>query len=312
VSKSTAAQIEDLLFDNYQKFFQKSEEKRRWSIWKDVPWEQANHEASDVTAEIVQFFSAVEMYLPDYTAKMMQLIRESRGRAWFHVNWGFEESKHSLVLEEWLLRSGKRTEEQVQDFAQSLLDGKGWELPFDHPRQMMIYTMIQELATGLNYVNLRRRAQSENDGALAGLLRWVAADESAHYNFYRSGVKAYLRLEPAETVADIRFVFEQFAMPGQTLIPGWEQCSRAIDKAGVYGPRQYLQKVRRPIIDDLGLTREQMKATGLPEDEADTLADRAEEARLAKETAVLGRTFSLPASVSPLRPPHRANIIRLR
>jgi acyl-[acyl-carrier-protein] desaturase len=54
------------------------------------------------------------MYLPDFTAKLLNMIRRSRGRAWFHVNWGYEESKHSLALEAWLLASGHRTEEQRQ------------------------------------------------------------------------------------------------------------------------------------------------------------------------------------------------------
>lgn len=216
-----------------------------------------------------------------------------------------------MVLEEWLLRSGKRTEEQVKDFADSLLDGKGWELPFDHPRQMMIYTMVQELATGLNYVNLRRRAISENDGALAGLLKWVAADESAHYHFYRSGVKAYMELEPAETIADIKFVFEQFSMPGQALIPGWDQCSRAIDKAGIYGPRMYLQKVRTPILEHLKLTRGQLKAAGVAEEQSDAMADRAEQAEHDAADAQADRTHSLPPSL-PILPPCRKGIMRIR
>lgn len=310
MKRSAASEIEDILYKNYLKFFQRAEEKRRWSIEKDVPWALANPESSDITADIVQFFSAVEMYLPDYTAKMMHIIRASRGRAWFHLNWGYEESKHSMVLEEWLLRSGKRTPEQVQDFANSLLDGKGWELPFDHPRQMMIYTMIQELATGLNYVHLRQRAQTENDGALAGLLKWVAADESAHYHFYRSGVKAYLEREPEETVADIRFVFSQFEMPGQALIPGWEQTSRSIDKAGIYGPRQYLQKVRDPILKHLNLTREQLKGAGIAPPEAEAMADTVEEQAAHEKLQSLCRTYSFSFQVKQLLPPKRPGMVR--
>src|SRR5262245_40872397 len=131
--KSVTAQIEDLFFENFLKYFKNAEEKRRWNIETDIPWEQANPKASDLTAEVIQFFSAVEMFLPDYTSKMMFLIRQSRGRAWFHLNWGYEESKHSMVLEEWLIRSGKRTEEQIKDFENQLL-GAEWQLPFDSPR----------------------------------------------------------------------------------------------------------------------------------------------------------------------------------
>jgi hypothetical protein len=85
---------------------------------------------------------------------------------------------------------------------------------------MIVYTMIQEMATGLNYVNLRKRAIEEGDGALAKTLSWVSADESAHYNFFRKGVKAYLELEPEETISDVKFVFDNFAMPAQYQIPG--------------------------------------------------------------------------------------------
>jgi acyl-[acyl-carrier-protein] desaturase len=263
--RSVASQIEDIFHDNCLRFFQNAEAKRRWSIERDINWNGVNPESSELTALIVQFFSAVEMYLPDYTAKMMQMIRHSRGRAWFHMNWGYEESKHSIVLEDWLIRSGKRTVEQVRAFENTLLTGEQWELPFDHPRQMLIYTMIQELATGLNYTNLRRRAQDEGDMALSSLLRWVAADESAHYNFYRKGVKVYLQLEPEETIADIKYVFDNFAMPARTLIPGFDECSKAIDAAGIYGPRMFLQRVRHPILEDLGITRQQLKTVGLNE-----------------------------------------------
>ena len=295
-AKSVNSQIEDLFYENYLKFFQRAEEKRRWNIERDVPWHLVNPASSELTATIVQFFSAVEMYLPDYTSKMMHMIRQSRGRAWFHLNWGYEESKHSMVLEDWLIRSGKRSEKQVRLFERSLLSGEGWELPFDNPRQMVIYTMIQELATGLNYINLRRRAEDEGDMALSGLLRWVAADESAHYNFYRKGVKAYLLLEPDETIADLKYVFDHFAMPARTLIPGFDECSKAIDEAGIYGPRMYLQKVRQPILEDLGVTRHQLKTIGLPAAEADALADRAEALAEDKKLSLFARTYSISSA----------------
>ncbi|MES2461364.1 MAG: acyl-ACP desaturase, partial [Armatimonadota bacterium] len=192
---SVTAQVEEIFFENFLKYFKNAEEKRRWSIDKDIPWDKTSPNSTEVTAQIVESFTAVEMYLPDYTHKIMELIRRSRGRAWFQANWGFEESKHSIVLEEWLIRSGKRTEEQMREFENQLL-GAEWQLPFDSPRQMIIYTTIQELATGVNYTNLRRRAESEGDEALARTLRWVSADESAHYNFFRKGVKTYLALEP--------------------------------------------------------------------------------------------------------------------
>lgn len=303
---SVTAQIEEIFFESYLRYFQNAEAKRRWNIERDIPWDKANPASSDVTALIVESFTAVEMFLPDYTHRIMQLIRRSRGRAWFQANWGYEESKHSLVLEEWLLRSGKRTEEQIRDFERRLL-GAEWQLPFETARQMIIYTMVQELATSINYTNLRRRAEEEHDEALARTLRWVSADESAHYNFFRKGVKAYLSLQPEETVADIKYVFEHFTMPAHALIPEWEERGAAIEASGIYGPKMYLAKIRRPILDDLGITRQQLKDAGLPHPEADEIADRDEQQEKDEQAAALSRTWSLPSE--PLAPPRRRRVL---
>ena len=250
------------------------------------------------------------MYLPDYTHKIMELVRRSRGRAWFQSNWGYEESKHSMVLEEWLLRSGKRTEEQVRAFEHELL-GAEWQLPFDTPRQMIIYTMIQEMATGLNYTNLRRRAETEQDIALARTLAWVSADESAHYNFFRKSVKAYLLLEPVETIADIKFVFDHFAMPAHALIPGWAERAEAIEASGIYGPKMYLGKIRRPILEDLNISRQQLKDAGLPTAEADAVADKAEETTEESRQSAAARSHSFAPLPDTVMPPSRRRVLTL-
>jgi len=307
---SVTAQIEEIFFESYLKYFRNAEERRRWNMERDIPWDKVNPATSDLTADIVESFCAVEMYLPDYTHRIMELIRRSRGRAWFQANWGYEESKHSIVLEEWLLRSGKRTEEQVRDFERQLL-GAEWQLPFETPRQMIIYTMIQEMATGLNYTNLRRRAEEEGDEALARTLRWVSSDESAHYNFFRKGVKAYLALQPEETIADVKFVFEHFAMPAHALIPGWEKRGQDIEAAGIYGPKMYLGKIRRPVLEDLGISRQQLKDAGLPIAEADEIADRTEEQAEALAHGKRNGVHSLPAHPAPLTPPSRCRILSL-
>jgi acyl-[acyl-carrier-protein] desaturase len=258
--------IEERFFHLYMEFFRLAEERRRWNLWKDIPWESANPNTSPLVADVVEAFSAVEMFLPDYTAKILHLIRKSRGRAWFQANWGYEESKHSLTLAEWLVRSGKRTEEGMRAYENSLLDNAEWELPFDHPRQMIIYTMIQELATWLNYWNLKARVEEEGDLALARALHLISADEKTHYNFFRKGVKIFMDFEPAETLADLKYVFDNFQMPAHTLIPGWDEKARQIHSAGIYGPREYIRKVYEPILTDLGLTREELKAAGAPSD----------------------------------------------
>jgi acyl-[acyl-carrier-protein] desaturase len=270
------AKIEKQFFENFLKFFHQAEERRRWNIERDIPWERANGATTERTASIVEAFSGVEMYLPDYTSKMLHMIRRSRGRAWFQANWGYEESKHSLTLDRWLIASGHRTSEQIENFADQLL-GEEWELPFDHPRQMICYTMIQELATYVNYTNLWEQARKEGDEALVKALQLIRRDEAVHYDFFRKGVKLFLEHEPDKLIADLAYVFDHFQMPARYQIPDYEERAKLIAEAGIYTARDYVRRVKRPILEDLGV-EEHFKKSMPPSKEtpailADPMAD---------------------------------------
>ncbi len=258
---STNAQFENRFFELYKEFFNRAEAERRWNVQKDIPWGECNPRVSDEVALIVESFCAVELYLPDYTSKILHLIRKSRGRAWFQANWGYEESKHSLVLEEWLVRSGKRSEKEVRAFADMILE-REWNLPFSTPRQMMIYTTFQELSTGTNYKNLRRKAIEQNDAALATALSFVARDESAHYQFFQDGVKLYMLEDRDGTLEDIRTVLAGFRMPAQDLIPNWEVRGKTIIGEKVFSDRIFYKDIMRPILSNLGTNRQELQTLG--------------------------------------------------
>lgn len=269
MGNSLAKVMEDTFQRNYMRFFEIAEGRRRWNLFTDIPWNKVNPAASSVLGEFVEQFCGVELYLPDYTSKLIQMMRRSRGRGWFLANWGYEESKHSITLETWLLRSGQRTEEGVRDFSDVILENE-WALPFETPRQMMIYTMIQELATHVNYKQLRTVAQQENDEALSVALHFIAADEMAHYGFYRDTIKVYLALDEDNTKADLAFVFKHFAMPALSLVPEAEERGRKLEAMGLYGPRQYVKLVKDPIEKALGignvrqLQRQYLEVDGRP------------------------------------------------
>jgi acyl-[acyl-carrier-protein] desaturase len=132
-----------------------------------IPWDQVKVRAVDEDlVEILEAFYSVEMYLPDYSAKLIALNRENHGMAWFFTNWCYEESKHSMAIEEWLIRSGRRTPAQMELLNHRLLSVE-WTLPFDTSRRMLIYSMFQELATQLNYVNLSKLTAPAGDQAAA-------------------------------------------------------------------------------------------------------------------------------------------------
>lgn len=277
--------MDEFFYRELVKYLKLAEEKRRWNVFTDIAWHEANPETDETLAHCVETFCAVEMYLPDFTSKMLHMIRRSRGRAWFHVNWGYEESKHSMTLEAWLLASGHRTEEQRQQFEKELLEAE-WELPFDHPRQMVCYTMIQELATFWNYRNLEKMASQQKDWALVGALRLISVDERVHYNFFRNTVKEWMKHDEAGTVDDLKYVFEHFTMPGKTQIPRYDESAKILAKTGIYGPREYIKLVKNPILQDLKLDKDFYKMEAR---EATAKAEReAREDALKREQIVVG------------------------
>jgi len=137
--------LEPALWRLYRRFFDQAERRRRWSIEKDIPWAQCNNNLDPVIADVVESFCAVELYLPDYLVHAMPWSRPSRARTWFYANWGYEESKHSLALHDWLLKSGLRSEERMADLEGEIFRHP-WQLPHDNVVAMLAYAMVQERA----------------------------------------------------------------------------------------------------------------------------------------------------------------------
>ncbi len=251
------AQIESRFYDLYLEYFHKAEAHRRWNVLNDVPWDQVAAPNPEV-ASVVQTFMAVEMYLPDYTSKIMQLVRSSRGRAWFQANWGYEESKHSLVLEMWITKSGARSVEQIRAFQDNVLS-REWDLPYDTPLEMIIYTTLQEFATSVNYRNLRRVAQSCNDAALDKALTLLARDETGHFEFFKNGTKLFMETDRDRVLEALNKVIHTFKMPAQTLLPDFGDHGRLVRDLGIFDDRIFIRDVVRPVLKALGVEPEEMR-----------------------------------------------------
>lgn len=241
------------LYREYSTFFAKAERERRWNVYEDVPWDKVNREVTDELALVAETFLGVEMYLPDYVSGALSVVRGSFGQTWFQANWAYEESKHSLVLMEWLLRSGKRSEEQMADFTTRIFDKK-WTLPFTTARQMTIYGCVQEMATFVIYVKQRERAGGEGCEALRTIFDLVARDEIAHTRFYQGIIKFLLEQDRDGTLDDFSYVLEKFEMPGVSLVPNYDDRIEVMRSAGI-DRNVFLQKVYFPILKFLDLSR---------------------------------------------------------
>ncbi|MFL5327480.1 MAG: acyl-ACP desaturase [Gemmataceae bacterium] len=251
-------EMRGLFYRLYREFFDRAERRRRWSITEDIPWDQVNPGMNPAIADVVESFCAVEMYLPDYVAKALPMIRANRGWAWFHANWGYEESKHSLALHDWLLRSGHRTEEQMADLEEAVFAVE-WDLPEDSAQGMLIYAMVQELATWLNYRNLKVRVDEIGDPALSKILGFIAVDERAHHNFYRTVTSHFLEYDRETTLEQLRRVLLGFSMPALHMLAGSQQRTAQIKALDIFDEDKFLREVYQPVLETLGLKSRDLK-----------------------------------------------------
>ncbi|HLG43072.1 MAG TPA: acyl-ACP desaturase [Planctomycetota bacterium] len=242
----------------FLEFFHKAEAERRWNIQRDIPWHRVNHHVNDDLCKIVESFMAVEMYIPDYVSHLVNLCRRSPGRYLFQISWGYEEIKHGLGLREWMLRSGRRTNEELLDFEIELVRNE-WKPDVETPLGMAIYAMFQEKATALNYRNLRSAAAQENDEALTTLLTLIARDETAHYDFFRRVVDVMAREDRTAALREVMHVLKGFRMPAHDLIADWPERGELIVKLGLFNDRMFLEHIVRPILKSLGTSMAELR-----------------------------------------------------
>ncbi len=252
-------QILAALYRLFRDFFDKAEKNRRWSIREDIPWDQCNKSLNRAIADVVETFCAVELYLPDYLAKVIPQNRAMRGRAWFFANWGYEESKHSMVLEDWLLKSGHRTEEQMADLQRDVFAHE-WNLPHECARTMTCYTLTQELATWLHYNRLLDVVRREGgDPALQKILTLVSVDERAHFDFFRRMILIYLEYDREGTLEALRRVVNDFSMPAVHMLADSRMRMEEVKQLRIFDYDIYYKHVFEPILEKLNLTKKDLR-----------------------------------------------------
>jgi acyl-[acyl-carrier-protein] desaturase len=246
--------LAEKMYREYMSFFEKAERTRRWNVFTDVPWEQAATAPKDPDLALcAETFCGVEMYLPDYVAQGINCLRDSFGQAWFQANWAYEESKHALVLREYLLRTGQRTFDQIYEFERAIL-GKRWTKPFTTPRQMTLYGIIQEMTTFVIYNKQERMARERGDELLATIYGYIARDEIAHCRFYEKITGILLQEDPDGVKYDLHYVFRHFTMPANDLVPDYDDRVRVMRTAGI-DRSVFVREVWLTILKRLGLSR---------------------------------------------------------
>ena len=257
-SATMPSTMRDRAYQIYLDFLETAENKRRWNIFNDVPWEKFEaNKATDEVGDRVEIFCTEELYVPDYSSRGLDLSRSMFGMSWFQTCWAFEESRHGLVFREYLTRSGLRSPAEFEALETGTFS-KQWELPFQTVRQMACYGALQEGATFTAYNLQRNKARDAGDEVLEAIFLYVGRDEAAHAGFYRDMLQLELFENREETFADLAHVLSNFKMPGDGLIPNYRQ-RLASSGAGI-SPRAFLARVVWPLLTTLEITREEMKS----------------------------------------------------
>jgi len=250
-------QTQAKIYEIFREYFDRAEKNRRWSLVEDIPWDQANPNTDPALADIIQTFCMVELYLPDYVSKLIPQVRAHRGRAWMLANWGYEESKHSMAFCDWLLRSKLRSDEQMTDIINTTLSHE-WHLPHDNSRAMLAYTTFQELATQLNYRNLRRILAGKCP-ALDKVLLLIAVDEAAHADFFRKIIQLHLEEDRDATLEALRQVVNAFQMPAVHMFVDGIQRKAAIREMRVFSEDIYVYEVFEPLMQKMGIQKSELR-----------------------------------------------------
>ena len=255
----------------YRWYVARSQKMRNWNPDSDFAWGDLAQNHSPDVVQLIEGFFAVEQYTPDYTSEILQIVRRSNGRSNFQLRWGAEEERHANTWENALLFSRGRTPEAIEHYKWQLRNNN-WTLPWEDPLHMMLYTVFQERATQINYLNFAKIARGESDNpayagdadpVLARACTMLAVDEAAHYAFFLEGARLYLYYQPEETLQGIHDVVTHFAMPAQNIIPNWDQVAETIYRASVYGPRIFQRDVIAPVFENLTLTGRKALENGL-------------------------------------------------
>lgn len=246
----------------YRWYVDRSQIKRNWNADRAFDWAAIGRDHSPELLTIVEGFYGVEQYAPDYTSELIRLVRRDYGRAQFQMRWGAEEEKHSDLWRNVLLFSGARTPKWLEDYTGELR-ANAWVAPHDDPLRMLLYTVIQERATQMYYLNVLKVARGESDKPqfagdtdpiLAQVARTIAVDEAAHYAFFLEGARLFLYYYPEETLEALVDVLSAFAMPALSHLPDSEHLGKTIYEGGVFDGRIYSRDVVRTAVKNLGVT----------------------------------------------------------
>jgi acyl-[acyl-carrier-protein] desaturase len=261
----------DSLFRWYR---ERSQAKRTWNPDTSFEWRALTRIGDTRLLNIIEGYYAVEQFAPDYSAETISRNRDVYARSQFQMQWGSEEAKHADTLRNVLVYSKHRSDDWMFDYTETLRRVK-WTPPFTDPIEQTLYTVLQERATQVNYINLAKLVRRGDplfggtaEPVIANVAVTLAADEAAHFNFFLEAARLYLYYLPEQTLQALVNVLHEFVMPASEIIPGYERFIADLYAANLFGPRIYGREVAVYCLAQLGVR----SAKRIPPEPADHTA----------------------------------------
>ena len=220
------------------------DEGRNFAAMGGVDWEPEQSKLDEVAKAAMITNLLTEDNLPSYHREIAESF--SRDGAWgtWVGRWTAEENRHGIVMRDYLVVTrgvdpvaleNARMEHMTNGFASPNSAGM---------LHSVAYVTFQELATRVSHRNTGRAC---DDSIADKMLQRIAADENLHMIFYRNICDAALDITPAQTLAAIVEVLENFQMPGAGM-PNFRRNGVLMAKHGIYDLRQHLDDVVMPVL----------------------------------------------------------------
>jgi len=200
-------EAERAIYHLYRDYFRAADSERPWNLWTDLPWDNIPQNAP--SKELVD--AALDIYkdllfLPDYAAFGLARSRSSRGRAWFLTRWSYDEGKHLLTLNEWLVRRAGIPDSELRALGDSLLTQFRWTPPTADPETLLADALAWEISEISRLTALGRLASDSGETALAEGCRHMLADDNAHREFLAGALAVVAQERPEDAQAAVRQV----------------------------------------------------------------------------------------------------------
>lgn len=216
-ARSAAAMLDQAtereLYQLFKAHFSEAEGQRSWNVWNDIAWATPLPAPSTALTDAVLALYKDSALLPDYAAQGLSLLRASRGRAWFWTRWNYEESKHQLALQEWLLRRGGWEDSAVRALTDGLLAHYFWEPPCTDAACVLVDALLFELLELEKLTALKAQAEAEGDSVLATLATHLIADDEGQRDFMIEALRIVARSYPEAVTTAIGAVAHSHEAP---------------------------------------------------------------------------------------------------